>query len=84
MADPVFKVVQLDDGSITVEAPASAFPDKGYFTLYDKSASAKGECCVLDSLPVQRAHPSQDSYLATECQQGGNNQAVFKNVIVGC
>lgn len=42
MAAPVFKVVQLDDGSITVDAPASAFPDSGYFTLYDKAASAKG------------------------------------------
>ena len=44
MAAPVFKVVQLDDGSITVDAPASAFPDSGYFTLYDKAASAKGAC----------------------------------------
>jgi len=43
MADPVYNVVQLDDGSITVDAPASAFPEKGYFTLYDKSAAAKGE-----------------------------------------
>lgn len=40
----MFKVVQLDDGSITVDAPASAFPDSGYFTLYDKAASAKGAC----------------------------------------
>lgn len=44
MAEKIFKVVQLDDGSITVDAPASEFPEKGYFTLYDKSASAKGEC----------------------------------------
>ena len=43
MADPVYNVVQLDDGSITVDAPASAFPEKGYFTLYDKSATAKGK-----------------------------------------
>ncbi len=44
MAEKIFKVVQLDDGSITVDAPASEFPESGYFTLYDKSASAKGEC----------------------------------------
>ena len=44
MAEKIFKVVQLDDGSITVDAPPSEFPEKGYFTLYDKSASAKGEC----------------------------------------
>jgi len=44
MAEKLFKVVQLDDGSITVDAPASEFPEKGYFTLYDKSASARGEC----------------------------------------
>eukprot|EP00802_Teleaulax_amphioxeia_P004534 Tamp_04538.p1 GENE.Tamp_04538~~Tamp_04538.p1 ORF type:complete len:493 (-),score=130.97 Tamp_04538:1777-3138(-) len=42
MAEKIFKVVQLDDGSITVDAPPSEFPEKGYFTLYDKSASAKG------------------------------------------
>ena len=44
MAEKLFKVVQLDDGSITVDAPASEFPEKGYFTFYDKSASARGEC----------------------------------------
>jgi translation initiation factor 2 subunit 1 len=42
MSAPVYNVVQLDDGSITVDAPASAFPEKGYFTLYDKAAVAKG------------------------------------------
>mmetsp|Transcript_45259 Transcript_45259/g.66387 ORF Transcript_45259/g.66387 Transcript_45259/m.66387 type:complete len:454 (+) Transcript_45259:115-1476(+) len=42
MADPVYNVVQLDDGSITVDAPESAFPEKGYLTLYDKTGTAKG------------------------------------------
>jgi len=47
MADPVYNVVQLDDGSITVDAPESAFPEKGYLTLYDKTGTAKGECGLL-------------------------------------
>jgi len=42
MAASVYNVVQLDDGSITVDAPESTFPEKGYFTLYDKAAAAKG------------------------------------------
>eukprot|EP00287_Rhodomonas_sp_CCMP768_P008180 CAMPEP_0196738580 /NCGR_PEP_ID=MMETSP1091-20130531/15883_1 /TAXON_ID=302021 /ORGANISM="Rhodomonas sp., Strain CCMP768" /LENGTH=433 /DNA_ID=CAMNT_0042082551 /DNA_START=106 /DNA_END=1410 /DNA_ORIENTATION=+ len=42
MADQTYKVVLLDDGSITVDAPASLFPETGYFTMYDTSAIAKG------------------------------------------
>mmetsp|Transcript_44366 Transcript_44366/g.90531 ORF Transcript_44366/g.90531 Transcript_44366/m.90531 type:complete len:436 (+) Transcript_44366:148-1455(+) len=40
--ETTYKVKLLDDGSITVEAPQSLFPDTGYFTMYDSSAAAKG------------------------------------------
>ena len=58
MAEKLFKVVQLDDGSITVDAPASEFPEKGYFTFYDKSASARGECEPMRRHPRDTARVS--------------------------
>mmetsp|Transcript_29240 Transcript_29240/g.69436 ORF Transcript_29240/g.69436 Transcript_29240/m.69436 type:complete len:434 (+) Transcript_29240:144-1445(+) len=42
MAEQTYNVISLDDGSITVDAPSSVFPEKGYFTMYDSSAVAKG------------------------------------------
>lgn len=44
MAEQTYNVISLDDGSITVDAPSSVFPEKGYFTMYDSSAVAKGMC----------------------------------------
>ena len=46
MAEEVrFKVKLLEEGQITVDAPLSAFPSekKGYFTLFDAGAAAKGK-----------------------------------------
>jgi hypothetical protein len=46
------KVCLLDDGSITVDCPLDKIPEKGYFTMFDGSQSAKGTlpmhfCCAL-------------------------------------
>ncbi len=46
MAEEVrYKVKVLEDGQITVDAPLSVFSSdkKGYFTLFDNSASSKGK-----------------------------------------
>lgn len=36
-------MVQLHDDAITIDCPPDKFPPVGYFTLFDNSASAKGE-----------------------------------------
>jgi len=41
--ETTYKVVMLDDGSITVDAPSTVFPETGYFTLFDEAAYSKGK-----------------------------------------
>lgn len=46
MAEEIrYKVKLLEEGQITVDAPISVFTadKKGYFTLFDNGASAKGK-----------------------------------------
>ncbi len=52
MAEEVrYKVKLLEEGQITVDAPISVFSadKKGYFTLFDNGAAAKGKWTTMCS-----------------------------------